>query len=324
LRPAQHVLWFDDAAARAVDVAGGKGANLAVLTDAGIPVPPGFIITTGAYRACLREAGIEAALAAALDGVDANDRASLERASAEAQRLILDAPMPSCADDVRAAYERLGGGLVAVRSSATAEDTADASFAGQQETHLNISGAGRVVDAMRSCWASLYEPRAIAYRAQCGIDSVGLAIAVVVQRMVQSERSGVAFSCDPLTHDHSVIVIEAVRGLGEALVSGAVTPDMYVVDKATMTVLERTAVEQNRELALGASDALDQTAWRDIPAVQRTRPKLSDEQIARLAEAVARVEHFYQAPQDIEWAYADHAFYVLQSRPITTLAHAHQ
>jgi pyruvate,water dikinase len=286
-------------------------------------VPPGFIVTTRAYRACLRDAGIEAAIHGAIHGVDATDRTSLDRASEIARRLILDAPMPSCADAVRAAYERLGGGMVAVRSSATAEDTADASFAGQQETHLNITGAERVMDAMRSCWASLYEARAIAYRAQCGIDSRDLAIAVVVQRMVQSERSGVAFSCDPLTHDHSVIIIEAVRGLGEALVSGAVTPDMYVVDKATTTVLERTVVEQKQELALGASDALDQTAWRDVPAVQRTRPKLDDAQVVRLAEAVARVEHFYEAPQDIEWAYADDAFYVLQSRPITTLAHAH-
>jgi phosphoenolpyruvate synthase/pyruvate phosphate dikinase len=181
--------------------------------------------------------------------------------------------------------------------------------------------------AIRAVFNSWNNERAFRYRE---IEKIphDLGTAVNVQTMVfgnmgNDSGTGVAFSCDPLTHDHSVIIIEAVRGLGEALVSGAVTPDMYVVDKATTTVLERTVVEQKQELALGASDALDQTAWRDVPAVQRTRPKLDDAQVVRLAEAVARVEHFYEAPQDIEWAYADDAFYVLQSRPITTLAHAH-
>jgi pyruvate,water dikinase len=225
-----------------------------------------------------------------------------------------------CDSDVRAAYERLGG-LVAVRSSTTAGVTTDASFASQLTTHLNITGAASVINAMRSSWASLYEPRLVAYRAQCGVDEAELA--VVVQHMIQSERSGVAYSCDPLTHDRSVIVVEAVRGLGEALVSGAVTPDMYVVDKATLTVVERTVVEQKQELVHGESEQLDQNIWRDIPAADRARPKLDDHEIARLAEIVKRVEDFYGAPQDIEWAEADGTFYILQSRPVTTLQHAH-
>jgi len=212
---------------------------------------------------------------------------------------------------------------VAVRSSATAEDTDEASFAGQQSTYLNISGAGDVIDAVAACWASLFEVRAIDYRARCGFDHMACSMAVIVQGMVQATRSGVAFTCDPVSHADQTIVIEAVRGLGEALVSGEVTPDMYVVDKATLTVLERTVVEQKRELAHGGGTGLQTNAWRDVPNVQRTRPKLDDGEISRLAAIARRVEEHYGRPQDIEWAEADGEFYIVQSRPVTTLQHTH-
>jgi pyruvate,water dikinase len=320
------ILWFDQLRREHVDLAGGKGANLGELTAAGIPVPPGFVVTTDAYTRYLDDCGIAVELRAALDGIDCNDADGLARAAERARALILLAAEPACADHVAAAYERLGGGRVAVRSSATAEDSADASFAGQQSTYLNIEGPARVVEAVRACWASLFEPRAIAYRAQCGIDHASSVMAVPVQRMVESSRSGVAFSVDPVTHNDGVIVIEAVRGLGEALVSGAITPDMYAVDKETGAVLERTLVEQRQELAYAGTpaggDALEPNAWRDLPAVLRTRPKLNDAEAARLAEIVARVERHYGAPQDIEWAEAGGEFYILQARPITTLQHA--
>jgi pyruvate,water dikinase len=321
---APPVVWFRDVGRGDVDLAGGKGANLGELTAAGIPVPPGFIVTTAAYRDCLDASGLTSSLHAALDRLDANDRASLDAAASRAQSLIREAPLPAqCVDAVRTAYARLGGGLVAVRSSATAEDTQEASFAGQQSTFLNISGAGSIVEAVRECWASLFEPRAIHYRAQAGIDHLSCAIAVPVQRMVASSRSGVAFTCDPVSHAGDVIVIEAIRGLGEALVSGEVTPDMYVVHKQTLAVLERTLVEQPRELAHAGGDGIETNAWRDLPAVLRRRPKLNDDELTRLAGVIRDVERHYGAPQDIEWAEADGEFYILQSRPVTTLTHAH-
>jgi pyruvate,water dikinase len=319
-----HVVWFQDVGRGDIDLAGGKGANLGELVRAGIPVPPGFIVTTDAYRAYLHEAKLNDKLAAILAPLDASDRAALEYAGAQARAAVTSSELSAeCAAAIGAAYAALGEGLVAVRSSATAEDTDTASFAGQQRTLLNISGAATVVEAVRACWASLFEPQAIHYRAQAGVDHLSCAIAVPVQRMVQSTRAGVAFTIDPVSHSHSEIVIEAVRGLGEALVSGIVTPDMYVVDKATLTVLERTVVEQQTALAYTGGDGLETNGWQDVPAVQRTRPKLNDEEIARLAAIVRRVEEHYGSPQDIEWAEADGAFYIVQSRPVTTLAHAH-
>lgn len=328
----QFILHFEDVTHDDVAIAGGKGANLGELLRAGIPVPPGFIITTTAYTSFIEQANLSAKLQSLLGDLDVNDRESLERAAAAAQALITEAMAPPCSGEVLRAYEALGEGLVAVRSSATAEDTAEASFAGQQSTYLNIEDGARVLDAVYACWASLYTPHAISYRARAGIDQIAVTMAVPVQRMVQSRRSGVAFSCDPITHSHDEIVIEAVRGLGEALVSGEVTPDMYCVDKTTMTVLERTVVEQRSELVYGGrstfssvrgSGGLDTNVWREIPVVQRTRAKLSDAEIARLATLVKRVEVHYGAPQDIEWAEADGEFYVLQSRPVTTLQHVH-
>ena len=319
-----HVVSITDIGRGDIAIAGGKGANLGELIRAGISVPPAFVVTTHAYISYLAEANLSEKLAQVLAEVDPEDRGALELEGTRAQALIRDhAATRSCRDAVLAAYERLGGGLVAVRSSATAEDLDGASFAGQQSTYLNVEGSDNVMEAVRACWASLFEPRAIAYRARCGIGPLDAAIAVAVQRMVPSARSGVAFSCDPVSHSAAEIVIEAVRGLGEALVSGHVTPDMYVVDKSTLTVLERTVVEQRQELVYAGGDGIETNAWRDLPAVQRTRPKLSDGEVARLAEIVRRVEAYYGGPQDIEWAEHGGEFYILQSRPVTTLQHAH-
>ncbi len=324
----QSVLRFEDLTRDDVAIAGGKGANLGELLRAGIPVPPGFILTTTAYDSFVDQANLSAKLTASFVDLDIDDRDSLDRVATAAHVLITEAA-PTCADQVLRAYAVLGEGLVAIRSSATAEDTAEASFARQQSTHLNIEGGARLLDAVRACWASLYTPQAISYRARAGIDQLSASMAVPVQRMVQSQRSGVAFSCDPITHSHDEIVIEAVRGLGAALVSGAVTPDMYCVDKSTLTVLERTVVEQRSELAYGGGGAagvgagLETNVWRVIPAVQRTRAKLDDAGIVRLAELVKRVEAHYGAAQDIEWAEADGEFFILQSRPVTTLHHVH-
>jgi pyruvate,water dikinase len=315
-----HVLWFDEITRDDVAVAGGKGANLGELTAAGIPVPPGFVVTASSYRDVLTRDGRLATIRALFEQTEAVHDDDLTTATL--MMVVEDWPdgMDAALID---AYHRLGAGLVAVRSSATAEDQLENSFAGQHETILNVAGDKDLTDAVRHCYGSMFHARAVRYREQAGIDHFAADMAVVVQRMVQSERSGVAFSVDPLTHSRGTIVIEAVRGLGEALVSGEVTPDMYAVDKATLEVRDRTVVPQQRELALGESDALDQTAWRDVPAVRRTRPKLNDDEIAQLAAIVRRVEEHYGAPQDVEWAEAGGEFFILQARPITTLQHAH-
>jgi pyruvate,water dikinase len=321
-----HIVPFADLRRHHVDVAGGKGANLGELLAAGIPVPPGFVVTTHAYRDFVDSSGIAAALRGALSSIDAAEHAALDAAAARLRSLIVEAAaQPSCAAAVCDSYDRLGGALVAVRSSATAEDTQEASFAGQQSTFLNVEGHQALLEAVIGCWASLFEARAIAYRARAGIAHEDVTIAVPVQRMVQSERSGVAFTVDPVTGDRGQIVIEAVRGLGEALVSGEVTPDMYTVDKETLAVVDRTHVEQAREYVYGGgnADSSEANVCRDLDAVKRRRPKLDDAEIAALAQIIRRVENHYGAPQDIEWAEAGGEFFILQSRPITTLAHSH-
>jgi pyruvate,water dikinase len=329
-----HILPFEELRRTHVDVAGGKGANLGELLAAGIPVPPGFVVTTHAYRAFLDDTGVAGELRSALDSIDASDPGALDGAAARVRALITEASSkPACASLICDAYDRLGGALVAVRSSATAEDTEAASFAGQQSTFLNVEGHDSLLEAIVGCWASLFEARAIAYRTRAGISHHDVTIAVPVQRMVQSERSGVAFTVDPVTGDSGRMVIEAVRGLGEALVSGEVTPDMYTVDKASLGVVDRTHVEQAREYVYCASTSppgrhsangeIGANVWRELDAVKRRRPKLDDAEVAALAQIVMRVENHYGAPQDIEWAEAGGEFFILQARPITTLAGSH-
>jgi pyruvate,water dikinase len=315
------ILWFDSLGKDDVAVAGGKGANLGELLRAGIPVPPGFVVTAGCYRRFLETPGLRDGIAAALQGLDHRDHAALQLAARDAKARIEAAPLP---DDVvaavREAYARLGAEAVAVRSSATAEDLPDASFAGQQSTFLNVSDAGHVVDAVRACWASLFEPQAIAYRATKGYDHLEVAIAVPVQEMVQSECAGVMFTVNPVTADHGQIVIEAVHGLGEAAVSGLVTPDMYVIDKASLVIVDRSESEQEQELVRDpAGGGLHPNVWRAVPPERRRKEKLSDAQAAELARLGVRVEAHYGAPQDIEWAWAEGAFWLLQARPVTTL-----
>jgi pyruvate,water dikinase len=311
------VRWFSDLQREDVPVAGGKGANLGELTRAGIPVPPGFVVTTQAYIEFLEENALAAQIARRLNGIEPADTQSLSAASAEIQSMITAPPVSQDTNvEIRDSYDRLGGGPVAVRSSATAEDLATASFAGQQATILNVVGADAVVDAVRRCWASLFEPQAIAYRARNGVDHESVAIAVPVQSMVQASCSGVIFTVNPVTGSPDEIVVEAVYGLGEALVSGVVTPDMYVVDKVTRTIVERAPAEQDQELtpAPGGSG----TEWRPVSPDLRHSPKLTDEEVAALAKLAVRIQDHYGSPQDIEWAMKDGETYILQSRPITT------
>ena len=317
----KNLVWFEDVDKNDLPLVGGKGANLGELTKAGIPVPPGFIVTTVSYFNFLEEAGLREEIEKILEPLDTNNSQQLLQISTKIKDAITSAEMPQdIADEIREAYKKLGG-LVAVRSSATAEDLPDASFAGQQSTFLNIQGEDNVVVAVQECWASLFEPRAIFYRNEHGIDHMQVGIAVPVQRMVQSEAAGVLFTMEPVTNE-SKITIEAVYGLGEVVVSGEMTPDHYLVDKERFTILEKQIVEQDWQLVKSLeSDSDVDGANVKLPVSDELRKeqKLSDDEIISLAKLGAKIEDHYQFPQDIEWAKEGGELYVVQTRPITTL-----
>jgi pyruvate,water dikinase len=319
----RDVLWFKDVGKHDTPSAGGKGANLGEMTQAQIPVPPGFIVSAQAYTRFIEQAGLRPVIEKLLSPLDYNDSAQLQRVSEEIKTLIRSTPVPQqTATEIKKAYRQLGDGPVAVRSSATAEDLADASFAGQQATFLNIVGEDEVVEAVRACWASLFEARAIFYRADKGFEHMKVAIAVPVQRMVQSLRSGVMFTLEPVSGDRSKITIEAVFGLGEAIVSGEITPDLYVLDKASLRILEKRVVNQERQFVRNPQANGDGGAnvWLPVPDELARQRKLSDEQIVALATIGKRVEEHYGFPQDIEWAEEGGELYILQTRPVTALA----
>ena len=320
-----HIAWFAEVGRDDVSLVGGKGANLGELTQAKIPVPPGFVVTTHAYREFIEDSGLDRTLRRILDGLDVDDERELTARAAAVQHAIKQAEMPAVIQQaITAAYTRLGEGPVAVRSSATAEDLAEASFAGQQATFLNIEGGVNVVEAVQRCWASLFEPRAIFYREQAGWGHLDVDLAVPVQRMVQSESSGVMFTIDPITNDANQIVIEAAFGLGEAVVGGLVSPDHFEVDKAAEQIVTRQIFRQDRKLVRSPDGLIDPeygaNSWRALSDAEGSAPKLSDGQVVALSTIGKRIESHYGWPQDIEWGWADNQFYLLQTRPITTVA----
>jgi pyruvate,water dikinase len=319
----REVLWFTEVGKQDIPLVGGKGANLGEITQAQIPVPPGFIVTAHTYSRFLEQSGLRPSIEKLLAPLDYNDSARLQEVSKEIKALIRSAPVPQqIATEIKEAYRQLGGGPVAVRSSATAEDLADASFAGQQATFLNVVGEDEVVDAVRACWASLFEARAIFYREDKGFEHMKVSIAVPVQRMVQSSRSGVMFTLEPVSGDRSKIAIEAVFGLGEAIVSGELTPDLYVLDKASLRILEKRVANQERQFVRNPEAGAENGSniWLAVPGELREQQKLSDEQVVALAAIGKRVEEHYDFPQDIEWAEEEGELYILQTRPVTALA----
>jgi pyruvate,water dikinase len=303
-------------------VAGGKGASLGELHRAGLPVPPGFVVTVRAFRQAMRQAGagrpIEAELAPVLASQDEPaGQDAIGRATAAIRARIVAAPIPvDVAAAVAAAYAALGADIpVAVRSSAVGEDAAEASFAGLQDTYLWVRGAAAVLDHVRRCWASLYNTEAVSYRLRQHLPERDVAMAVVVQQMVDPRSAGVMFTCSPTTGDRSVIAIEGSWGLGSVLVGGEVTPDSFVVSKVTGEIVRRTVSEKVRlhRMAAGGSG----TTTADVAADVRSRPCLTDEEIKALARLGAAVERHFGAPQDIEWAVSGEQVLLLQSRPET-------
>jgi pyruvate, water dikinase len=306
-----------------VDFAGGKGANLGEMTAAGLPVPPGFVVGAPAYAAFCEQTGVRARLAELLQGLDVEDTAALAEAAAAAQALFDETGMPDwLAARIRDACTDAGiAGLpVAVRSSATAEDTASASFAGMNETFLNVRGADAVLDAVRHCWRSLFGARTVYYRGTRGLGQAEMDIAVVVQRQIASARSGVMFTVNPATGERGELVIEGAFGLGESVVSGSVSPDRYIVGKQPLAIRAREV--RHKELAIEPTEE-GGTRTRMLGEAEALRPVLDDAEVIALARLGLSVEEHYAAPQDTEWAFdAEGGLWILQSRPITALHEA--
>jgi len=297
-------------------IAGGKGASLGEMTRAGIPVPPGFVVTTDAFSEFLRETDLNVEIDAILSRVSHTQVHTIERASEEIQALILDASMPErIASAITESFRGLGAQYVAVRSSATAEDGATAAWAGQLDSFLNTTEDALLKNVQR-CWASLFTPRAIFYRYEKELHGQEISVAVVVQKMVDSEAAGIAFSVHPVTEDYDQMIIEAGLGLAEAVVSGQVTPDSYVVRKSDRTIVDTNVAEQLRGLYRKTGG---QNEWRAIDAATASTQVLSEEHILRLADIVCGIEKHYGFPVDVEWAMENGEIYIVQSRPITTL-----
>jgi len=323
------VLWFESLRKTDIPSVGGKNANLGEMTSAGIPVPPGFAITAFSYKRFIEETGIASKIYEIIKETvtNPNDPKQFEIASKKIRGLVEATPMPKDIENAaRSAYaemcKRIGVNdvFVAVRSSATAEDLADASFAGQQETFLNIRGPDEVIEATVKCWSSLFTPRAIFYRTEKGFAHEKVFISVGVQKMVNSRAAGVIFTINPVTGDGNQIVIEGNHGLGEAVVSGAVTPDDFVVDKKALKITDRRLAKKTIQYIRDPNTG--KTVHVEVPVDKQEQPCISDDEILRLAEMAKRIEQHYGKAQDIEWAIdRDLAFpgnlFIVQSRPET-------
>ncbi len=318
--PMPLVLPFSAIRARDLPLVGGKGANLGEMTAAGLPIPPGFCLTTAAFRRFVAASSDAERIYALLEA--ATDVESVRQVGAQVRAILHETPIPpEIADAALAAWRAIGPEQAyAVRSSATAEDLPGASFAGQQDTYLNVIGEEALLDAVRRCWASLFTDRAILYRVQNGFAHREVALSVVVQQMVMAEKSGILFTADPLTGHRHTLTIDASFGLGEALVGGLVTPDTYHVDKRSRQIIKRQVAEKQVAIYPLKEGGTRQV---EIPPEQRNQPALSDAQILALTDLGARIEAHYGQPQDIEWAIAPatggEGVYILQARPITSL-----
>lgn len=330
MREYKYIRWFNQINKNDIPLVGGKGANLGELTQKGLDVPPGFCVTAGAYSYFIDYAKLNQKIKEIVSIIDVEDSIQLQKASFEVQKLINSAEVPiDLIDEIRYAYKELNKNIgienseVAVRSSATAEDLPEASFAGQQDTYLHISGEEELLNHIRRCWASLWTARAIYYRENQGFDHFEVSLSVVIQKMVNSEKSGVMFTANPVTNKTDEIMINASWGLGEAVVSGTVTPDEYIIDKKTKETIEKHIAEKTvmivkKEDKVGTVEVnvADYIGFENV-----NKQCLSDEEILLLVNYGIKIEELYGSFQDIEWGFDKDTkkLYILQARPITTL-----
>lgn len=299
-----------------IALAGGKGASLGEMTRAGLSIPPGFVVLASAFDQFLADTDLNIEIETILKKVNPKEMESVEKASEEIRNLIDNSKMSkNLRTEIIKELKRLKTKFVAVRSSATAEDSKIASWAGELETYLNVTEKN-IIKSVIKCWSSLFTPRAIFYRFEKNLHKQKISVAVVIQKMVQSEISGICFSVHPVTQDRNQLIIEAGLGLGEAIVSGQITPDSYVVEKQPRRIIDKNVQTQSRGLYRAKNGG---TEWRDIPKEHGEKQVLSDKEISELSEIILRIENHYGFPCDVEWAFENGKFFVLQSRPITTL-----
>ena len=308
----KNIIWFKELKIKDIPIAGGKGASLGEMSSF-MPVPDGFIVTAQAYGEFVKN--VQDEIFTLLKKLNVEDSLKLEEASQNIQEIILKTDIPAdIVEDIKKNYEKLKG-FVAVRSSATAEDLPNASFAGQQATFLNVNGTDKVIKAVKECWASLFTARAIYYRETNKFKHEDVLIAVVVQKMVNSQKAGVLFTVNPVNNNHDEIIIEGAFGLGEMVVSGQLTPDMYLVNKKDLTIKEKNINEQ--EFGLFRDKKGNNVKLKNKNPADSV---LKDKEVIELAKLAIKIENHYKKPQDIEWAVGDdNKIYILQSRPITTL-----
>ena len=311
--------WFDEIPDedRALS-AGGKGASLCRMFRAGLRVPEGFIVKAEMFTDFMKRTGLRDYVLETIKTIDFDSTTNLIEVAESIREKICATDMPEdMSADLKEFYKKFNNGPVAVRSSGTAEDLDDASFAGQQETYLFVIGEEDLIRYVKECWASLYNDRAIFYRREKGFNEEEISIAVVVQKMVSSEKAGVMFTVNPVTMDPDVVMIEAAWGLGEAVVSGMVTPDNLWINKKTGEVVQEYISE--KETMVVRLSEKGGTKEMDVPEELREKPVLSEQEMKDLVDVAIRIEEFYKKPEDVEWAFEDGQLYMLQSRPITTL-----
>ncbi len=336
----KEIVWFKEISKSDIPLVGGKGANLGEMYNSRFPIPAGFCVTANAYKRFLEESEIGEKIYPVLDKLDVNDTEKLQEVAEQVQDVILNAKMPEgVRKEIIEAYNNLNIDIdvyklagkealsmvkagrdmpfVAVRSSATAEDLPTASFAGQQKTYLNVKGADNVTIAVQKCWASLFTARAIYYRIKNDFNHKKVFIAVVVQKMVNSTRAGVAFSINPSTNNENEIIIEAGWGLGDAVVAGQVTPDNYIVDKKSLEI--KNVKLNDQEFEYVRDNNLGRTVKKSVPPGKKNTQILSVNEIKRLSKLVLNIENHYGKPQDIEWAVEDGRLFIVQARPVTTI-----
>lgn len=324
-----YIAWFKDLDKDSLPVAGGKGTNLGIMYKLGFPVPNGFCVTAQTYKEYLERTGIQEQIRELLQGLNKEDTDRLQAVAAQVQELIVSTPVPDdIAEEIMDNYELLGADqhkaaeivrakdvFVAVRSSATAEDLPEASFAGQQATYLNVRGKQQVVAAVLACWASLFTARAIYYREKNKFDHMKVLISAVVQRMVNADKSGIMFTINPATNNADEMVIEAIYGLGELIVGGEINPDMYVIDKQKREIKK---VEVRKKPFGLFRNEKGENEKLDISVDEQGRQVLSDMQIKELARLGKKLEDYYNKPQDIEWAVEQDRLFLVQTRAVTT------
>ena len=319
------LLWFKDIRFEDVNIVGGKGANLGEMYSLGIPVPNGFVVTANTYFDFIEKNKLKPQIKNILSITNVDHPDELQSASQKIRSLIKKAPFThNISIQIMTAYKKLGsfGGLVdmpvAVRSSATAEDSLDASFAGQQDTYLNVVGESNVLHRVRDCWASLFTPRSIFYRVKKKYDHFKVGVAVPIQKMVQSEISGIMFTANPVSNNKNEIIIEVIWGLGEYIVQGVITPDQFIIDKSNWTIKQKNNVSQDRQLVKNQNE----THEIDVPKYKQNKIKIDDTIALKIAKIGQKLHNHYGKAQDIEFAIEKGKFYVVQTRPITTLQNA--